>query len=85
MLTMEKKVTVTGNSVIDGVVAEGYSATIDSNNPENISFSSYQQDKAVYKANRTQCRADSAEFEDAAYAIQDEMIAEKAAKEKEEE
>lgn len=81
MLTMKKSVTITGNSTIDGAIAEGYSAKIDSDNPENITFSSYQQDKAVYKANRAQCRADSAEFEDACYEIQDEMIAEKAAQE----
>lgn len=85
MLEMKKSITITGTSTINGVIAEGYTAKIDSDNPENINFSSYQQDKAVYKANRTQCRADSAEFEDACYEIQDEMIAEKAAEESEEE
>lgn len=76
-LTMTKSITITGTSTIDGVIAEGYSAKIDSNNPENINFSNYQQDKALYKANRDQCRVDRAEFEDACYEIQDEMITEK--------
>lgn len=75
MLNMKKTVTITGNSTIDGVIAEGYNATIDSNNPADMNITSYQQDKAVYKANRVQCRQDKADFEEAAYALQDEMIA----------
>lgn len=81
MLTMKKSITLTGNSTIDGVIAEGYQAVIDGENPSEMNISSWQQDKAVYKASRTQCRADKADFEDAAYAVQDAMIAEKAASE----
>lgn len=79
MLEMKKNVTLTGSSVIDGVVAEGFSAVIDSDNPEDISITSWQNEKKVYKANRTICRADEAAFEEAAYEIQDQMIAEKEA------
>lgn len=79
MLNYKKNITVTGGSYIDGVQAEGYSATISSENPEDITLSSWQTDKALYKENRTQCRKDAAEFEDMAYALQDEMIAEKQA------
>lgn len=81
MLSMKKSITLTGASVIGETQAEGYSATINSENPEDITFSSWQTDKALYKANRTQCRNDAAEFEDAAYALQDELIAEKTADE----
>lgn len=77
MLNYKKSVTLTGGSYIEGVQAEGYSATISSDNPEDITLSSWQTDKALYKENRAQCRADAAEFEDVAYALQDEMIAEK--------
>lgn len=77
MLTMEKIITVSGSSVINGVIAEGYRAEINSENPEDITLSSWQQDKATYKANRAQCRQDAADFEDAAYALQDELLAEK--------
>lgn len=79
MLTTTKSVTLKGFSVINGVNVEGYSAEINSDNPEDITISSWQQDKALYKANRSQCRLDQAEFEDAAYEIQDAMLAEKAA------
>ena len=78
-LEITKSMTLTGRSMIDGVQAEGYSATINSDNPSDITFSSWQTDKGLYKDNRAQCRKDSADFEDAAYAIQDEMIAEKEA------
>lgn len=81
--SVTKQITITGQSIIEKKVeeqtievpVEGYSATIDSNNPEDMSISSWQIDKEMYKANRIQCRQDSADFEDAAYAIQDEMIA----------
>lgn len=86
----KQNITLTGQSVItvtaeDGstkdVVAESYTATINSADPVNMNLSSYQNDKAVYKANRAQCRKDEADFEDACYAIQDEMIAELASTE----
>lgn len=73
---VEKKITLTGKSVIDGKNAEGYQATIDSKNPLNIQFANWQENKELYKANREQCRADKAEFEDKAYEIQDALIAE---------
>lgn len=84
----KQNITLTGQSVIevtaeDGttkeVVAETYNATINSADPENMNLSSYQNDKALCKKYRSQCRADEAEFEDACYAIQDEMIAEQEA------
>lgn len=78
MLNMKKSITLTGESMINGVQAEGYSATINSNDPEDMTLTSWQADKALYKANRAQCRQDAADFEDAAYALQDEMIAEAA-------
>lgn len=84
LANFRKKITITGQSVIELTeneqsvqkVAEGYSATIDSNNPEDITFSSWQQDKALYKANRVVCRKDQGDFEDAVYAIQDTMLVE---------
>lgn len=77
MLKFTEQTTFSGKSVIDGVVAEEYKAVIDSNNPEGMTITSWQVNKEVYKANRSQCRADNAEFEDMAYAKQDEMIAAK--------
>ena len=77
MLEMKKSVTVTGRSIIGGVEALGMQATIDSDNPEGVNFSSWQTDRALYKTNRVQCRADEAAFEDACYELQEEMMSKK--------
>ena len=74
MLEMRKSINVTGKSVIGGAEVCGFQATIESSNPENMSFSSWQTDKALYKANRVECRADEAAFEDACYELQEEMM-----------
>lgn len=74
MLEMKKSVTVTGRSTIGGIEAAGFQATIDSKKPEDMIFSSWQTDKALYKTNRVQCRADEAAFEDACYELQEEMM-----------
>ena len=81
MLDTKKSITFTGTSMIDGKQAEGYQATIDSDNPGDMSISRWQVDKELYKANRVACRQDAAEIEDAAYTLQDEMIAAKSAEE----
>lgn len=75
-LEMKKEITLTGESKIDGVTAEYYRAVINSENPDDMTITSVQRDKALYKANRAVCRADNAEFEEAAYALQDGMLAE---------
>lgn len=77
MLKKEEKITIKGESIIDDKSVAGFTAAIDSNNPEDITFSSWQNDKAAYKENRTAVRADQAEFEDYAYSKQDEMISAK--------
>ena len=74
-LTTKKEITLTGESKIDDVVAEVYRAVINSENPEDMTLTAVQRDKALYKANRRQCRADNAEFEELAYTLQDEMLA----------
>ena len=76
MLNYTKNITLTGFSIIDNEQAEGYSATIKLDNPNDITFSSWQINKDLYKSNRTQCRKDAAEFEDTAYSIQDSMLLE---------
>lgn len=79
MLTKTKKITLEGRSIIDGNEIAGFVATIDSTDPKNINFSSWQINKDLYKQNRVEVRADEAEFEDYAYSIQDSMLEEQAA------
>lgn len=80
MLKIGKEIVLNGSSMIDGVTAEYYVARINDADPNNMTISSSQQDRNVYKENRATCREDRAAFEDAAYKLQDEMIAELAAK-----
>lgn len=79
MLQKTQKITIQGVSVIDGAQVAGFSASINSDNPNDITLSSWQIDKALYKEHRVEVRADEAEFEDFAYLVQDEMIADNAA------
>ncbi len=75
-LTTKKSISVTGTSTIDNIIAARFTASIDSSDPSNMSVTAVQVNKTTYKANRTQCRADQAEFEDYAYSLQDELLAE---------
>ncbi|MBR2503340.1 MAG: hypothetical protein IKB62_04360 [Oscillospiraceae bacterium] len=81
MLKTRKTITIGGNSIIDGAEAAGFQAQIDSANPENMTLNNWQTNAQLYKDNRAQCRADQAEFEDYAYSVQDQLIAEMAAAE----
>lgn len=74
MLNFQKEIAFAGRSIIDGVEVVGFSAKIKSDDPTNITFSSWQMNKELYKENREQCRKDEAEFEDAVYLAQDELI-----------
>lgn len=76
MLKKEREISYTGKSVVDGVEAVGFSAKIKSADPSNVTFSSWQINKELYKENRSQCRTDEAEFEDFVYEEQDKLIVE---------
>ena len=73
---LQKNITITGTSIIDGVEVEGYQATINSDKPEDIAFSYWPKNASMKKEKRVQCREDRATFEDMAYQIQDEMLEE---------
>lgn len=75
MLTTKEKITITGESTFEDGSAAGFTASIDSQNPEDMTLSVYQNNKALYKTNRKQVRKDQADFEEMAYAKQEELIA----------
>lgn len=81
MLKVTQKTTLEGKSVINGAVVSVFTASINSEDPNQITFSSAQINKPAYKENRVAVRADEAEFEDYAYSIQDSMLGEAAATE----
>lgn len=78
MLELNKRTTIAGASVIDGVEVCAFTASIDFENPENTHIGQLQRDKDAYKQHREECRADFAAFEDAVIAEQERIFALKA-------
>lgn len=76
MLKVKNRITLEGESVVDGLAIARYRAEIDSDNPNNMIITASQMDKIGYKTNREEARKDQAEFEDIAYVKQDEMLEE---------
>lgn len=79
MLNITKKITLNGNSTIDGTIASTYTASIDSSNPHKMTLSNVDTGKVANAATLQETRADYAEFLQNAYDVQDAMIAEKEA------
>ena len=74
-LTYNDSVTRIGYTKIEGEIAMQHTCTISTDNPNNMNFNSSVINQELYKQNRETCRADRAEFEDAAYALQEEYLA----------
>lgn len=75
-VNIKKTVSINANVMVDGVLAKGYSASIDTDNPNDINISEYISNKELYKSNRNQINIEVAKIEDKAYAEQDAMIKE---------
>lgn len=68
MLKSNKRIIITGESIIDEAIVCTFSASIDCENPEAATIGQVQRDKEAYKKHRAECRADFAAFEDAVFA-----------------
>lgn len=68
-----------GYTVIDGVKVVQHTCVIESSNPSKMRVSMAKVDSELYKIHRETCRADFATFEDAAYQLQEKLIAESSA------
>ncbi|MGG7145052.1 hypothetical protein ACQPVP_16540 [Clostridium nigeriense] len=76
MLTVNKNITLNGTSVIDGVQVAYMSANISTDGGNGANVNKTITNQEVYSANKTQVRADIAEFETKVYEIEDEISAE---------
>ena len=78
MLTnnFSKSLTLRNDIKLGDKVIKGMTATINGANPDDITFSEWTNDKVLYKEHRVVIRQLEAEFEEAAYAEQEKMIAE---------
>lgn len=75
-MTITKSVTLTATSKTeDGAAIMTYRASINTDDPENISYTATVVNQSLYRINRAQCALDREAFEDELYAEQDAMIA----------
>lgn len=74
-LTYKDTIQRVGYTVIDGAKVVQHVCTIDSENPHDMAVRMIKLDSELYRNNRETCRNDYAVFEDAAYALQEELIA----------
>lgn len=74
-LTYTDSIQRIGYTVIDGVKIVQHTCTISSENPQDMSVRMIKLNADLYKEHRETCRDDFAVFEDAAYVLQEELIA----------
>ena len=77
MLNVIKTTNFKGESKINDTLAKVFEATINTAAPENMTMNSYIVNYELYKANRAVVTADQTAFEDAVYAFQESLTAEK--------
>ena len=73
-MDIKKSITLTADTKIDGNVVMRHTATINSENPEDITISHPVLRKPEYRDNRTVVMSDYMAFEDAAFQIQQELV-----------
>lgn len=74
MLNINKNITLSGTSVIDGIPVAWLSATISTNGEKGANVNKTITNQEVYNLNKVQVRADIAEFEQEVYKIEDEEL-----------
>lgn len=73
MLNINKNITLSGTSVIDGVQVAYMSASISTDGGNGANVNKTITNQEVYNANKVQVRADIAEFENKVYEVEDEL------------
>lgn len=73
MLNINKTITVTGNSVINGTTVVYMSATLSTDGTTNNSTTKTIANKELYDANKVEVRKDIANFESEIFKIEDEI------------
>ena len=79
MLNIVKTTTFTGNSKIGDVIVKTFTANVNTENPEQMTFNHWVVNYDVYKPNRDAIALEEKAFEDSAYAFQQQLIDEKQA------
>lgn len=74
MLKLNKNITLNGTSEINGVQVAYMSATISTDGNNNGNVNKSISNKELYNANKAEVRKDMADFEEAVYQIEDELL-----------
>lgn len=74
-LTYTDSITRIGYTIVDGVKIVQYNLVISMSNPNAMRCTAQRLKPELYKEHKDVCRADQAAFEDAAYELQDELLA----------
>lgn len=74
MLNTTQYIVFEGESIVDDVKIATFRATLNTDNPKNVRFSTVKHNEDAYKSVREAVRADEAEFEDYVYQMQDNML-----------
>lgn len=77
-LTYKETIQRVGYTTINGVKVVQHGCVISSDNPHDMRVTMTKLDADMYEQNRDICRADFAAFEDAAYALRNDLIAKNA-------
>lgn len=80
MLEIVKTTTFTGTSKIGDTVVKTFTATVNTENPEDMTLNHWVVNYPVYKENRSAVALEEVDFEDQAYAFQQALIDEKKAR-----
>ena len=75
MLNVNKNITLSGASTIDGVQVAWLSASISTDGGNGANVNKTITNQELYNSNKVQVRADIAEFEQEVYKIEDELSA----------
>ena len=75
MLNINKTITISGTSIIDGQVIVYMSASLSTDGTTQESLSKTVQNQEVYNKNKEAIRKDMRDFEDLVYAEQDKLTA----------
>lgn len=74
MLNINKNITLSGTSVIDGVQVMYMSASISTDGGNGANVNTTITNQEIYNANKAQVRADKAAFEEEVYKVEDELL-----------
>lgn len=74
MLVLNKNITLNGVSQINGQSVVYMSASLSTDNSSSSNVNKSISNQELYNANKAQVRQDMADFEDAVYRVEDELV-----------